>query len=80
MPDGSIGTPLASAIGYGCWQVARLLVSKGANIDDLWEAAALGDRKRLTEMLSGEPKPTQDQIDHAFFQACRGGHVRIAQT
>ncbi len=23
-PDGSIGTPLDNAVGYGCWHVARL--------------------------------------------------------
>src|SRR5712691_3630635 len=60
MPDGSIGTPLANAIGYGCWQVARLLVARGARIDDLWEAAALADRGRLEELLDG--KPTQEEI------------------
>jgi hypothetical protein len=27
IPGGSIGTPLDNAIGYGCWHVARLLVS-----------------------------------------------------
>ena len=29
MPNGSIGTPLDYAIGYGCWNVARLLVQHG---------------------------------------------------
>jgi ankyrin repeat protein len=27
VPDGSIGTPLDNAVGYGCWHVARLLVA-----------------------------------------------------
>ena len=32
-PGGSIGTPLDNAIGYGCWHVARLLVTRGARVD-----------------------------------------------
>ncbi len=42
LPDGSIGTPLANAVGYGCWNVARLLVERGARGEDLWIAAGLG--------------------------------------
>jgi hypothetical protein len=41
MPGGSIGTPLANAVGYGCWAVARLLAARGARIETLWQAAAL---------------------------------------
>jgi ankyrin repeat protein len=80
MPGGSIGTPLANAIGYGCWQVARLLVARGAPIEALWQAAALGDRARLEEILNADPPPSREDIDHAFWQGCRGGHVRIVQT
>jgi ankyrin repeat protein len=80
MPDGSIGTPLANAIGYGCWAVARLLVARGAPIESLWEAAALGDRRRLDEMLAADPPPASEEIDHAFYQGCRGGHPRIVQA
>ena len=36
------GTPLDDAVGYGCWQVARLLVERGARVERLWHAAALG--------------------------------------
>ena len=42
LAGGSIGTPLDNAIGYGCWNVARLLVERGARVDKLWHAAALG--------------------------------------
>ena len=42
VPGGSIGTPLANAIGYGCWRVARLLVQRGARVEGLWQAAAFG--------------------------------------
>lgn len=27
------GTPLDDAVGYGCWQVARLLVERGSRVD-----------------------------------------------
>ena len=53
-PDGSIGTPLDNAIGYGCWHVARLLVQRGAKVDKLWHAAALGMLDRLEELLGGQ--------------------------
>ena len=51
VPDGSIGTPLDNAIGYGCWHVARLLVTRGARVDKLWHAGALGMLDRLEELL-----------------------------
>lgn len=77
---GSIaGTPLANAVGYGCWQVARLLVARGARIGSLWEAAALGDRPRVDELLGADPPPTAAAIDEAFWQACHGGQRRIAE-
>src|SRR5207302_4775305 len=47
-PDGSIGTPLGNAIGYACWNVSRLFVARGARVDTLWHAAALG----ITNMRS----------------------------
>jgi uncharacterized protein len=30
------GTPLDNAVGYGCWQVAHLLVNSGAKVEKLW--------------------------------------------
>lgn len=47
VPGGSIGSPLDNAIGYGCWHVARLLVARGARVDKLWHAAALGLLTRM---------------------------------
>ncbi|HTU76598.1 MAG TPA: ankyrin repeat domain-containing protein [Trebonia sp.] len=79
-PEGSIGTPLANAIGYSCWQVARLLVARGARIERLWQAAALGDRGRLEELLGADPAPADEEISQAFWHACQAGHVRIAAT
>jgi uncharacterized protein len=73
------GPPLANAVGYGCWQVARLLVARGARIGTLWEAAALGDRPRVDELLGSGPPPAPADIDEAFWQACHGGQRRMAE-
>jgi uncharacterized protein len=79
-PGGSIaGTPLANAVGYGCWHVARLLVQRGARVESLWQAAALGLLSRVEEILTTNPPPTHDEINHAFWQACHGGQRRTAE-
>lgn len=75
-PGGSIGTPLDNAIGYGCWQVARLLVASGARVERLWQAAALGLLTRTAELV--EADVTAEQVSEAFWHACRGGHRRTA--
>jgi hypothetical protein len=77
-PGGSIGAPLDNAIGYGCWHVARLLVERGARVDKLWHAAALGMVARLEELLAATP-PTADELNGAFWQACHGGQRRTAE-
>jgi len=79
VPGGSIGTPLANAVGYGCWHVARLLEDRGAHIGNLWEAAGLGNRAKVDELLACDPPPTSSDIDAAFWQACHGGHRRMAE-
>jgi uncharacterized protein len=73
------GTPLDDAVGYGCWHVARLLVERGAPVQRLWHAAALGMTGRAEELLGSGPPPTQEEIDHAFWQACHGGQRRTAE-
>ena len=60
-PDGSIGTPLDNAIGYGCWHVARRLVEAGAAVNKLWHAAALGHLtglKKYSPRTRHPPAPT----------------------
>jgi len=76
-PRGSIGTPLANAVGYGCWHVARLLVERGARVDEPWQAAALGLGSRLEELLGHQPSP--DEVSKAFWHACSGGQRRVAE-
>lgn len=77
VPDGSIGTPLDNAIGYGCWNVARLLVARGARVDKLWHAAALGMLDRLEQLLAVQP--TSEEIAQAFWHACSGAQRRAAE-
>jgi ankyrin repeat protein len=78
-PGGSIGTPLDNAIGYGCWHVARRLVERGARVDKLWHATALGLMPRVQELLAGTPAPGPQEINEAFWQACHGGQRRVAE-
>jgi hypothetical protein len=79
-PGASIagGSPLDDAVGYGCWQVARLLVERGARVDRLWQAAALGLSDRVDELMAAEP-PDEQQLTDAFWQACHGGQRRMAE-
>ncbi len=79
VPDGSIGTPLDNAIGYGCWHVARLLVASVASVDALWHAAALGMLERLEELLATGAECTPEKVPQAFWHACAGGQRRTAE-
>jgi len=72
------GTPLDDAVGYGCWRVARLLVERGARVDRLWHAAALGMMRRAEELLAAS-SPARQQLTDAFWQACHGGERRMAE-
>ena len=76
--DGSIGTPLDNAVGYGCWHVARLLVARGARVDELWHAAALGLLTRLDQLLA-ERAASADDLSQAFWHACSGAQRRAAE-
>ena len=76
-PNGSIGTPLDNAIGYGCWNVARLLVDRGAVVAAPWHAAALGMLSQLEELLGDDPDPSE--VSQAFWHACSGAQRRAAE-
>jgi ankyrin repeat protein len=78
VPDGSIGTPLDNAIGYGCWHVAALLADRGARIDKLWHAAALGMLDRLQQLLDAGSH-TSWEVSQAFWHACSAGQRRAAE-
>jgi ankyrin repeat protein len=73
------GTPLDNAVGYGCWRVARLLVERGARVDKLWHAAALGMLARVEAIVTEEMLPAADILNGAFWQACHGGQRRTAE-
>ncbi len=73
------GTPLDDAVGYGCWQVARLLVECGARVQKLWHAAALGLVDSVVGFLGADPPPSQTELNDAFWQACHGGQRRVAE-
>ena len=77
VPGGSIGPPLDNAVGYSCWNVARLLVARGARVEKAWHAAALGLRTRLEGILGESPSPFE--VSQAFWHACAGGQRRTAQ-
>lgn len=78
-PDGTIGTPLDNAIGYGCWHVARLLVQRGAKVDQLWHASALGMLDRLEQLLNDLSGSQRDLVSQAFWHACAAGQRRAAE-
>jgi hypothetical protein len=77
-PGGSIGTQLDNAIGYACWHVAGLLVARGAGVDKLWHAAALGMIERIEQLLAERPDAAGD-VSQAFWHACAGGQRRAAE-
>ena len=79
VPDGSIGTPLDNAIGYACWHVARLLVQRGAKVEKLWHASALGMLDRLEELLGGQSGTEREALSQAFWHACAAGQRRAAE-
>lgn len=76
-PGGSIGTPMDNAIGYACWNVARLLVDRGAVVAEPWHAAALGMLSPLERLLGDDPDPAT--VSQAFWHACAGAQRRAAE-
>lgn len=73
------GTALENAIGYGCWRVARLLLQHGAKVEKLWHAAALGMTSVVEKFLREPSPPSSEEVNHAFWHACRGGYRRTAE-
>ena len=79
IPNGSIGTPLDNAIGYGCWHVARLLVQRGAKVEKLWHAAAPGMLDSLEYLLENQSGTDTEAVSQAFWHACGAGQRRTAE-
>jgi uncharacterized protein len=73
------GTALENAIGYGCWRVARLLLEHGAKVEKLWHAAALGMTALVDRFFQQTPAPSIEEVNHAFWQGCRGGYRRTVE-
>jgi uncharacterized protein len=80
-PGASIagGTPLDDAVGYGQWRVARRLIERGARIEKLWHAAALGIMPLVKQQLASPANLTPEAINDAFWQACHGGQRKAAE-
>jgi hypothetical protein len=79
--DGAViagGTPLMDAVAFGQWRAARRLVERGAAVT-FWQAAALGVDAVLDDALGADVPPTGDEIQHAFWAACHGGQLGVAQ-
>jgi ankyrin repeat protein len=73
------GTALEDAVGYGQWQAARRLVERGAKVEKLWHAAALGIMPLVEAHFAGPSAPTPGAVSDAFWQACHGGQLRAAE-
>jgi hypothetical protein len=73
------GTALDDAVGYGQWRVARRLVERGARVQKLWHAAALGMMPLVEQHFTRQRKPTPEEISDAFWQACHGGQRPAAE-
>jgi hypothetical protein len=72
------GSPLADARGFGQWDAARRLVSRGARTT-LTDAATLGLMDRVEAYFSSADRPARDAITRAFWGACHGGQRRAAE-
>jgi uncharacterized protein len=72
------GTPLDDAVAFGQWHAARRLVERGAQTK-LWNEAALGLMDRINERFEGRKLPASNEITEAFWLACHGGQLKVAQ-
>jgi hypothetical protein len=78
--DGAViasGTPMADAVAFGQWTVARRLLERGARTN-LWQASALGLVDRVRDELAQAP-PAQEDLDNALWCAAHGGQRETAE-
>ena len=52
---------------------------RGANVDKLWHAAALGMLDRLEELLGSPSGSEPEAVSQAFWHACAAGQRRAAE-
>jgi uncharacterized protein len=78
-PGSSIsgGPPAESALGYTQWKALRRLYERGATMN-LSRAAALGLMPLVTELATATP-PDSEELDMAFWNACRAGQLEAAR-
>jgi hypothetical protein len=69
---------LSCAVGYGQWAAARRLVERGARTL-FWHEAALGLMSAIRERVEADPPPQPEQLSGAFWNACHGGQLAVAQ-
>lgn len=75
------GTPLGDATAFATWNAAHALVARGAKTSP-FDLAALG---MTDELLAALPTDTDsaaglDELNHALWSACHGGHLDTAQA
>ena len=73
------GAPMSDAVIFAKWNVARLLLERGAKTT-LCESAALGLLDRVETYLAAAPRPTPSDVTAAFWHSCRGGQLAVAQA
>ena len=79
--DGAViagGTPLTDATAFGQWRAAQRLIEGGAR-STLFESAVMGLLDRVTVALATDPAPTASDVDAAFWGACHGGRLGVAE-
>jgi hypothetical protein len=69
------GTAIADATAFGQWRAAERLLERGAHTN-LFESAVLGLNDRVRAELGATPP--SEQITHALWGACHGGHQETA--
>ena len=71
------GSPLFNATAFGQRRAARRLLDRGAHAG-LWEAAVMGLLETVEQQFTDELRPSQEDVDDAFWGACHGGQQATA--
>lgn len=71
------GSALSDAAAFGQWNVARLLIERGAK-SNLWQSASLGLLDRVQSYFGIGTSPDHLDLTRAFWCACHGGQQQTA--